>query len=333
MMKQLKDVNINVVGFGFVGGAMGYLCEENKIKYSVYDLMPKSQVLTTKGVDEKYNFDYYNSLDTMIINSEYKNDRHNVYFICVPTNSTANGDCDISIVESVLRNISSMITKKSIVVVKSTVSPGVTRVLNSKYSKSNLDIVFCPEFLRELTYKKDILNAYFTIFGVHDNISLDTLNVLSNLFKNELYKHKKETLIKKSFNKVIGKNSYNMDIIIKSYEEAELFKYTLNSFLGVKVWYFNKIYEVCEKMNVDYQSFKKLFILDQRFGNYGTTVPGYHGFGFSGKCIPKECRGMRNLQHSLGINNDIFSYIVKENTIYNSKKYKGRPVHEFFIQN
>ena len=51
---------------------------------------------------------------------------------------------------------------------------------------------------------------------------------------------------------------------MKTYEEAELFKYTVNNFLAVKVWYFNKIYDISESLGVDYQKFKQLLQLDLR---------------------------------------------------------------------
>ena len=294
----------NICGFGFVGGAIGYVLEKNKIEYNVYDVIePK-----TKG-----NFIYYSDIKNMISNSE-KNNVTNIYFISVPTPSDTIGNCDTSIVESVVKDLSYNITKKSIILVKSTVRPGTTRTLYQKYSKPYIDIIFCPEFLRELTAKEDMYNANFALFGNYHGIGTEITDELSDLFKNFIYKHKKRSL----FDKIVNKKE-SFKCITKNFEEMELFKYTINTFLAVKVWYFNEIYEICEKFNINYQNFKVLFPLEPRIGKYGTTIPGDDGRGFSKKCLPKETRGMRQLQKDLNIPNYVLNEILERNDFFRSK--------------
>jgi UDP-glucose 6-dehydrogenase len=147
--------------------------------------------------------------------------------------------------------------------------------------------VFCPEFLTEKNFKNDMYNADFVLLGFDNLENKDMIQTTSDVMQ-VLYKHK------------------TIDVYHKSYEECEMFKYTINVYLSVKVWYFNEIYELCDKFGIDYSQFRKdLLPLEPRIGMSHTVVPGDHGRGFSGSCLPKETRGMRFLQGSLGIPNKV----------------------------
>jgi UDPglucose 6-dehydrogenase len=277
--------HVNVLGYGFVGGAMGHLCKENGVKFCVYDIVKK---------DESSALKTFSSLPDIIGFSE-KHNETNIYFICVPTPSNADGQCDTSIVEKLIFNLNSLVTKSSIVIIKSTVQPGTTRKFTNK-TNTLLDIVFCPEFLTEKNFKSDMYNADFVLLGFNNLENEELLTTTSNVMR-LLYKHK------------------TVDIYHKSYEECEIFKYTINVYLAVKVWYFNEIYELCGKFGIDYSQFRQdLLPLEPRIGMSHTTVPGDHGRGFSGSCLPKETRGMKFLQESLGIPNKVLDEILKRNS-------------------
>jgi UDPglucose 6-dehydrogenase len=277
--------HVNVLGYGFVGGAMGHLCKENNVKFCVYDIVKK---------DESSALQTFSSLSDIVGFSEKRNET-NIYFICVPTPSNAEGQCDTSIVENVITNLNSLVTKKSIVIIKSTVQPGTTRKFTNK-TNTLLNIVFCPEFLTEKNFKSDMYNADFVLLGFNNLENEELLTTTSNIMK-LLYKHK------------------TVDVYHRSYEECEMFKYTINVYLSVKVWYFNEIYELCGKFGIDYSQFRQdLLPLEPRIGMSHTVVPGDHGRGFSGSCLPKETRGMKFLQGSLGIPNKVLDEILKRNS-------------------
>lgn len=277
--------HVNVLGYGFVGGAMGHLCKENNVKFCVYDIVKK---------DESSALQTFSHLSDIIRFSEKCNET-NIYFICVPTPSNAEGQCDTSIVENVITNLNSLVTKKSIIIIKSTVQPGTTRKFTNK-TNTLLDIVFCPEFLTEKNFKSDMYNADFVLLGFNNLENEELLTTTSNVMR-LLYKHK------------------TVDVYHRSYEECEIFKYTINVYLSVKVWYFNEIYELCGKFGIDYSQFRQdLLPLEPRIGMSHTVVPGDHGRGFSGSCLPKETRGMKFLQGSLGIPNKVLDEILKRNS-------------------
>lgn len=280
--------HVNVLGYGFVGGAMGHLCKENDVKFCVYDIVKK---------DEPGALQTFDNLTEIVGFSEQQNET-NVYFICVPTPSDSQGQCDTSIVEGLVKNLNRLATKKSIVIVKSTVQPGTTRRFHEIISNTNtlLDLVFCPEFLTEKNFKNDMYNADFVLLGFENLEKADLLISTSDVMRH-LYKHKV------------------VDVYCKTYEECEIFKYTINVYLSVKVWYFNEIYEICNNFGIDYAKFRQdLLPLEPRIGMSHTVVPGDHGRGFSGSCLPKETRGMKFLQGSLGIPNKVLDEILKRNS-------------------
>lgn len=271
---------LNILGYGYVGSGLGHLCKSNNVKFCTYDVIQK---------DEKGALMNTDNLEKLIEHSELYNE-DNVYTICVPTPPSTTGECDTSIVEDVIEKLYRNVKSKSnIVVIKSTVQPGTTRMLINKYG-DKLEIVFCPEFLKEHTYKEDMYNADFCLIGSDDS------NTKVSDVMQTLYKHKQ------------------IDVICRSPEECELFKYTVNVFLAVKVWYFNEISEICNKFGVEYKSLQSLFKLEKRIGESHTDVPGHDGLhGFGGKCLPKETLALKYLQEKLNIPNKVLENIISRN--------------------
>lgn len=299
MNKVYEKKSVNVIGYGFVGSACGFLCEKNNVEFNVCDMQLKTG-----------NFNYFNNIPELVDFSESKSNM-NFYFICVPTPSDSEGKCDTSIVENVIGQLSQIVNKRSIVIIKSTIKPGTTRDLYNKYNNEKLDIVFCPEFLREVSYKEDIYSAKFVLFGINENQNV-LINDLKDLFTNYLYKHK-YTINNES------ETESPFEFYFKTFEECELFKYTLNTFFATKITFFNEIYELCDRMGVDYQNLKSLFKLDKRIGDYGTVVPGMDGFGYTRSCLPKEIRALIKLQQELGLSNDLACCVDKRNLYFRSK--------------
>lgn len=280
--------HINIIGFGYVGGGVAHLCKMNNVNFCTYDIVKKNDT----GAVENFN-----DLNKLIEFSENNNEL-NVYFISVPTPSKENGECNTEIVENVISECNEKVTKKTIIIIKSTVKPGTTRKISNKITNANIEIVFCPEFLTEKNFKNDIYNAHFVLLGFN-KINTNLYNDVGDVMKT-LYKHNSE-----------------INVINKSYEECELFKYTLNTFFATKITFFNEIYELCETMGVDYQNLKSLFKLDKRIGDYGITVPGEDGKrGYGLSCLPKEIRGLVRLQEEFGLSNELASCVNQRNIYF-----------------
>jgi UDPglucose 6-dehydrogenase len=275
--------SVSIIGYGFVGSAMGSLCERNNVNFNVYDI-------TAKNIPN-----YFNSLENLIEASENINNT-NYIFVCVPTPIADDGSCDTSIVESVLSDLSRICKKDTCAIIKSTVVPKTCRKFHKDYP--SLDIVFCPEFLREVTYKEDIYNAEFILLGLPGKYTDTKYTALVNVFRT-LYAH-----------------NWQIAVLYRSYEECEMFKYCLNTYLAVKISYFNKVFDVCKKIGVDYSRLRELFALDKRIGDYGTIVPGPdRKRGFGGHCLIKETSGMIKFLEELELDNTILKNILDENTL------------------
>jgi UDPglucose 6-dehydrogenase len=278
---------LGIIGYGYVGGAIGHLCKKNNVPFATYDVIRKDEreaELNTDSISELVNF---NESDHVCAP---------VYFICVPTPpDSETGECDTTIVEKVIGELSQLVSKSSCVIIKSTVRPGTTRKLSDKYANENLSIVFCPEFLREKTFTEDMYNAQFALIGTTNS----------------------ENSVAETTLKLLYKHNDSFRVITKSAEECELFKYTINVFLSVKVWYFNELSLICDKFNVKYSDFQQLFTLEPRIGESHTDVPGHDGKrGFGGKCLPKETKAMCHLQKTLGLDNTVLQRILERNSTF-----------------
>jgi UDPglucose 6-dehydrogenase len=175
------------------------------------------------------------------------------------------GECDTSIVESVIEDIAK-IDRRKYVVIKSTVTPGTTERLAELH---NMVIGFNPEFLTEANSYNDFRYQPLIILG-SDNTGLGT--VMAQLYY--------------EFNAKVDNVAH---VIQRSTKEAELFKYLANCFLATKVIFANEFKRLCDKSNVDYGRIAEIAVLDKRLGHTHWRVPGPDGqYGFGGSCFPKD---------------------------------------------
>lgn len=254
---------IGIIGQGFVGGA-------------VYHKFKNFYNVLTFDLDEsKCN----SSKSELIEKSE-------VIFVCLPTPMNTDGSCNIDIVDGVIKKINEK-SKDKIVVIKSTIPPGTTNNLNSKYK--NVIVAFNPEFLTERNAIEDYENQNRIILGGPRTAT---------------------TKLKQVFSKVFPK----AEIIKTDSTHAEMVKYLINTFLSVKVSFANEIYQLCDKLNIDYDKVVEYAIHDERLGNSHWSVPGHDGdFGFGGHCFPKDLLAIISLTNELDTLNNVLNATKKTN--------------------
>ena len=184
----------------------------------------------------------------------------------------ADGSCDLSILDKLFEDISNKnleFLEERTFIIKSTVPIGTTKKLVEKYPL--LWIVHNPEFLTARNAVSDLAEADRTVIG---GDSLLTGRV-AKLYWGYVY--------------------YGEDhnIIQCSSDESEAIKYFSNTFLAYKVAYFNKVYDVCEKLGMDYKNLRKGITTDPRIGESHTQVPGIDkDRGFGGTCFPKDLNSL-----------------------------------------
>ena len=230
-----------------------------------------------------------NSSEEEVLNCE-------IIFVCLPTPMRKDGSCHTSYVESAIKKIS-LNNASKIVVVKSTVSPGSTKTWNNMFN--NIQIVFNPEFLTEANAVSDYENQSRIILGGPRNAN---------------------TILKPIFAKVFPKAS----IIKTDSTYAEMVKYITNSFLATKVSFANEMYQICKKLDVDYDKVVEYACYDERLGKSHWSVPGPDGdFGYGGHCFPKDVKALIYVASSLGLDATMLtSTDSKNNEVRNNKDWE-----------
>ena len=270
---------IGIIGQGFVGNA---IYQKFKGFYDVY----------TYDIDESKS---NSTKDELFANSK-------IIFTCLPTPMNPDGSCNIDLVESVISEINER--GKYTVVIKSTVAPGTTEALNTKYT--NLDIVFNPEFLTEANAVQDFDNTTRVVLGGP---------------------RKATTLLKRIYRKVFAQ----AHIVKTGSTHAEMVKYVTNMFLATKVSYANEIYRLCDALDLDYDKVIEYATFDERLGKSHWAVPGPDGdYGFGGHCFPKDLAALLSLAEGKDVPTNVLRAAQTTNeqvrTDKDWLKQKGRAV-------
>ncbi len=279
---------IGIVGQGFVGSAVNSVFS-NFFKVETYDkdLSKGSTCTTLRALVEKTD----------------------VIFVCLPTPMRRTGQCDLSIVDTVVSKIDDMsgeLNRKKILILKSTVPPGTTASLNEEVK--NVTVVFNPEFLTEANHLDDFKNQTRIVIGGPRPAS---------------------TIVKSVFRKVFP----TVPIIKTGSNTAEMVKYFTNCFLATKVIFSNEMYHICQKLDIDYDKVTEYALHDARIGRSHLSVPGPDGdFGFGGHCFPKDLNALIYLAKSLGVDASLLTAVDKKNNKIRVnrdwEKMSGRAVSE-----
>ena len=211
-------------------------------------------------------------------------------WVSVPTPMNNDGSCNTDIVLSVIDDINKA-NYNGIIVVKSTVIVGTTQKIIKKYPE--LKVVFNPEFLTEANTVYDFMHPHCIYLGGQKE-----------------YCEKIKALYDKLFDNFVPY------YISEDTNLIEMVKYTANSFMAVKVGFFNEMYQICKGMGIEYSELVKTMLYDDRIGNTHMKVPGNDGtLGFGGSCFPKDLNALMAKAKDLGINPLIMSSTWKKNKI------------------
>lgn len=234
-----------------------------------------------------------------IVYDKYKNigareaiNECDVVFICVPTPMREDGSCDTSIVEEVIQWCNC-----KCLILRSTVRIGFTREMREKYNK---EIVFQPEYYGE-TVAHPFANLsdrnWLTFGGTKTGINLAI----------------------KAYQTVINAN---VTIYQCSSDEAEMAKYMENAFFATKVTFCNEMYDLCQKLNIDYNVVREVWTADPRIGKYHTFVYEDNR-GYGGSCLPKDISSVRAQGVENGIDMSLISAVIKKNLFFKDIKSKN----------
>jgi UDPglucose 6-dehydrogenase len=277
---------VGIIGQGFVGTAV------REGLRNFYDVETYDKFKTETSTCD--------SLKQLMLLSE-------IVFVCLPTPMKKDGSCDISIIESTIRDMDKLaVSGVHIAVLKSTVPPGTTDRLNSECQ--NLSVVFSPEFLTEANFIDDFKNQKRVIIGG---------------------KRPASTIVKTLFRKVYPR----LPIIKTGSTTAEMVKYFTNCVLATKVSFANEMKQICDKVDIDYDKVVEYSLYDDRIGPTHLSVPGPDGRpGFGGSCFPKDINALINFAKCVNIEPKVLKAVWEKNLEVRPEKdweqLKGRAVSE-----
>ena len=230
-----------------------------------------------KVICKVYDVDKNRSLNTLtdVISQDF-------IFVCLPTPMKENGSCDTKILDKFFEDLPDFLT--GTFVVKSTVPIGTTK----KYTERH-NVIHNPEFLTARNAVDDFANNERNIVGGDKDLCNDFVNMFEKYFP-------------------------HIPSIITTSDESETIKYFSNTFLAYKVAYFNKIYDLCQVTNINYDVVREGVIADSRIGKSHTKVPGIdNDRGFGGTCFPKDLNSLIVQMESHNLNADMFREVWKYN--------------------
>lgn len=236
-----------------------------------------------------------------------------VTFICAPTPMAESGFVDASIVEDAALKL--LEHTEGGVVIKSTITPDIVdRLYSSVFEDDIKRLTINPEFLTESNAKAQFVNAPYHVIGGHP----DACQGLAQLY--DVY-----SLCTAS------------EYLFTSGPEAAFVKYGVNSYLAMKVTFFNQMYDSIQKFGCNFPTVANAIGKDDRIGVGHTRVPGYDGKrGYGGACFPKDTKAftlfdtdLTLIDKCVTINNSYRKqYELDEREETNNVKYDGQTEEE-----
>ncbi|CAN5712472.1 UDP-glucose/GDP-mannose dehydrogenase family protein [soil metagenome] len=282
---------IAIIGTGYVGLTTGACFAHLGHQVVCADLDPvkverlnRGDVpILEAGLDELVSEGLRSGLLRFVLGAEHAAADCEFAYLCVETPQAADGSADLSFIEAAARQISPVLPTEAVVINKSTVPVGSTRVVEQALQRSDVAVVSNPEFLREGSAVHDFLHPDRIIIGSEDQAS--AIRVAS------LY---------------IGLAA---PLMVTDPASAETIKYASNAFLATKISFVNAVAAVCEAVGADVNDVVLGMGYDKRIGHEFLRP----GPGWGGSCFPKDSRALVAIAEGAGYDFDLLKGVITVN--------------------
>lgn len=283
--------SIAIIGTGYVGLTTGacfshlghdVICADVDAA-KVARLQAGEIPIVEKGLDRLVDEGIRSGKLRFVVGAAEASKEAEFHYLCVPTPQGEDGAADLSYLETAAAQISAVLPNNSVVVNKSTVPVGSTRVVARVLGRSDVTVVSNPEFLREGTAVADFLQPDRVVIGSQDQEAAIRVAAL--------------------YSRIAA------PIMVTDPVSAETIKYASNAFLASKLSFVNAIATLCEAVGADVNDVVLGMGYDSRIGREFLRP----GPGWGGSCFPKDTRALARIAQDAGYDFRFLNEVLQVN--------------------